>query len=51
MYQELQLIQIYLMQKMMVDLINYAEAQAKERNKIDQTELNQALKNLDEYNK
>ena len=35
----------------MVDLINYAEAQAKERNKIDQTELNQALKNLDEYNK
>ena len=29
----------------------YAEAQAKERNKIDPTELNQALKNLDEYNK
>ena len=29
----------------------YAEAQARERNKIDPTELNQALKNLDEYNK
>ena len=29
----------------------YAEAQAKERSKIDLTELNQALKNLDEYNK
>ena len=29
----------------------YAEAQAKERNKIDPTELNQALKNLDEYKK
>ena len=33
------------------DFASYAEAQAKERNKIDQTELNQALKNLDEYNK
>ena len=29
----------------------YAEAQAKERNKIDPTELNQALKNYDEYKK
>ena len=29
----------------------YAEAQAKERNKIDPTELNQALKNFDEYKK